>query len=105
MKNFAHYGFTELVLCLGYKSEVIKNYFLNYENLSNDFTMVLGTGNIKVHNRHDEQGWQVTLVETGLDAMTGARLKRVENHIHGEESNSPLRTVPCALRDLAHALE
>jgi glucose-1-phosphate cytidylyltransferase len=85
MKNFAHYGFNEFVLCLGYKSEFIKNYFLNYENISNDFTIELGSGNIDVHNKHDEQGWRVTLVDTGLNAMTGARLKRVEDQIDGDE--------------------
>lgn len=85
MKTFAHYGFTEFILCLGYKSDFIKNYFLNYENMSNDFTIELGTGNIRVHNRHEEQGWQVTLVDTGLHAMTGARLKRVERYIDGDE--------------------
>jgi glucose-1-phosphate cytidylyltransferase len=85
MKNFAHYGFNEFVLCLGYKSEFIKNYFLNYENMSNDFTIELGSGNIDVHNKHDEQGWLVTLVDTGLNAMTGARLKRVEDQIDGDE--------------------
>ena len=85
MKTFAHYGFKEFVLCLGYKGEVIKNYFLNYEKLSNDFTIELGTGDIEIHNQHDEQGWRVTLVDTGLDAMTGARLKRVENQIDGDE--------------------
>ena len=85
MKTFAHYGFKEFVLCLGYKGDVIKNYFLNYERLNNDFTVHLGTGDIQVHNQHDEQGWQVTLVETGLNTMTGARLKRVEEYIDGDE--------------------
>ena len=85
MKSFAHHGFKEFVLCLGYKGDVIKNYFLNYEHLNNDFTVQLGTGNIEVHNNHDEQGWQVTLVDTGLAAMTGARVKRIERHITGDE--------------------
>ena len=59
MKTFAHYGYNEFVLCLGYKSEVIKNYFLNYEFLNNDFTIELGshklgTGGTTVHNQHGE---------------------------------------------------
>lgn len=85
MKTFAHYGFTDFVLCLGYKSSVIKDYFLNYMQHSNDFTIHLGTGDVEVHNRHQEQNWQVTMVETGLNAMTGARLKRVEDYLDGEE--------------------
>lgn len=85
MKTFAHYGFKDFVLCLGYKSEVIKNYFLNYEHLSNDFTIELGTGNIELHKRHHDPGWRVTLVDTGLNAMTGARLKRVEQYLDGDE--------------------
>lgn len=85
MKTFAHYGFKDFVLCLGYKGEVIKNYFLNYERLSNDFTIELGTGDIEVHNQHEENGWRVTLVDTGQNAMTGARVKRVEKYITGDE--------------------
>ena len=85
MKTFAHFGFNEFVLCLGYKSEVIKNYFLNYQHLSNDFTIELGTGKMDIHNSHEEQSWRVTLVETGLNAMTGARLKRVEEYVDGDE--------------------
>ena len=85
MKTFAHYGFKDFVLCLGYKSEVIKNYFLNYAQHSNDFTIDLGTGDVEVHNHHQEQDWRVTMVETGLHAMTGARLKRVEKYLDGEE--------------------
>ena len=85
MKNFAHYGFKDFVLCLGYKGEVIKNYFLNYQHLSNDFTIELGTGDMEIHKRHSEQGWKVTLVDTGLNTMTGGRLKRIEDQIDGDE--------------------
>ena len=84
MKTFAHHGFKDFVLCLGYKGEVIKNYFLNYEQLNNDFTIELGTGKVEVHSLHDEEGWRVTLVDTGLNAMTGARTKRVEKYVDGE---------------------
>lgn len=84
MKTYAHYGFNEFILCLGYKSEIIKSYFYNYEILSNDFTIELGTKNIKIHPKHSEIGWKVTLVDTGVDAMTGARLKRVEKFIDGD---------------------
>jgi len=84
MKTFAHYGYDDFVLCLGYKGDVIKNYFLNYEQLNNDFSIELGTGNIQVHNKHEETGWKVTLVDTGLNAMTGARVKRVEKYVDGD---------------------
>ena len=81
MKAYAHHGFHEFIVCLGYKAEVIKEYFYNYEMLSNDFTIELGTKNIEVHSNHSEGGWKVTLVDTGLNAMTGARLKRIERFI------------------------
>ena len=84
MKAYAHHGFNEFVLCLGYKGELIKNYFLNYEHLNNDFSIELGSGKIQVHSPHDENRWRVTLVDTGLHAMTGARVKRVEKYIDGD---------------------
>lgn len=84
MKTYAHHGYKEFILCLGYKGEAIKNYFLNYEQLNSDFTIDLGTGNIQLHNEHDGHGWQVTLVDTGLHTMTGARIKRVEDYIDGD---------------------
>ena len=84
MKTFAHYGHKDFILCLGYKSEVIKNYFLNYDQLNNDFTVELGTGQVQVHTRNDEDDWRVTLVETGLHTMTGARVKRVESYVDGD---------------------
>lgn len=85
MKSYAHYGFREFVLCLGYRGNMIKDYFLNYEALSNDFTISLGRQNgIAYHNAHNEQGFQVTLADTGLTTMTGGRLKRVKRYIDDE---------------------
>lgn len=84
MKIYAHHGFNEFILCLGYKSEIIKYYFYNYDILSNDFTIELGTKNIQIHPKHSEIGWKVTLVDTGLNAMTGARLKKVKKFIDGD---------------------
>ncbi len=81
MKTYAHYGFNEFILCLGYKAEVIKEYFCNYEMMSNDFTIELGTKNIEIHSNHSESGWKITLVNTGLNAMTGARVKRIEKFV------------------------
>jgi glucose-1-phosphate cytidylyltransferase len=84
MKTYSHYGFKEFILCLGYKGSVIKEYFYNYEMLSNDFTIELETNNIKIHPRHSEHGWKITLVDTGINTMTGARVKRIEKHIEEE---------------------
>jgi len=77
MKTYAHYGFREFVLCLGYRGDLIKEYFLNYEAMNNDFTIRLGsTHEVQYHGAHDEQDFAVTLAETGIDSMTGARVKR-----------------------------
>jgi len=86
MKYYAQFGHTDFVLCLGYKSEVIKNYFLNYGTIPTDLTITLG-GEVPHLPRKttDENGWKITLAETGLNAMTGARLKRVQKHIGSDE--------------------
>ncbi len=84
MKTYAYYGFNDFILCLGYKGEVIKEYFYNYEMLSNDFTVELGTKNLKIHPRHAEKGWKITLVDTGVKSMTGARIKRIEKFIDSD---------------------
>ena len=85
MKIYAHYGFREFVLCLGYRGNVIKEYFLNYEAMNNDFTIALGSGcSIQPHGEHNEQDFRVTLVDTGADTMTGGRIKRIEPHIDGD---------------------
>ncbi len=85
MKTYAHYGFSEFVLCLGYRGHMIKEYFLNYEAMNNDFTICLGEKNtLSYHGAHTEQDFRVTLVDTGIDSMTGARVKRVERYIDGD---------------------
>ncbi len=82
MKIYAHYGFHDFVLCLGYKGESIKEYFSNYEILNNDFTIKLGREKkITMHNTLDENEWTVTLVNTGDKALKGARVKRIEKFI------------------------
>jgi glucose-1-phosphate cytidylyltransferase len=86
MKSYAHYGFRDFVLCLGYRGNMIKEYFLNYEAMNSDCTVVLGQRNqIRYHNDHDERDFQVTLADTGAESMTGGRLKRVEKYVDGEE--------------------
>lgn len=85
MNIYAHYGFKDFILCLGYKGEVIKNYFYNYEILNNDFTVELGRyKHIEIHSNHNQKGWRVTLADTGERALKGARIKRIEKYIGGE---------------------
>jgi glucose-1-phosphate cytidylyltransferase len=82
MKMYAHFGFREFVLALGYKGNIIRDFFLNYEFYNNDFTITLGNHkDIVVHGNSDESGWEVTLVETGANAMTGSRIKQCERYI------------------------
>lgn len=87
MKYYSCFGHNEFVLCLGYKGEVIKDFFLNYEAHINDFTISLGPDRrVEYHERKLSENWKVTLVETGLNAMTGARVKRVQKYLAGEEN-------------------
>ena len=85
MKTYAHYGFNDFILCVGYKGDMIKDYFLNYETINNDFTIQLGRhNNVTFHNKHDETDWRVTVVDTGGEAQTGARIKRVGKYIDSD---------------------
>jgi glucose-1-phosphate cytidylyltransferase len=81
MRTYAKYGYNEFVLCLGYKGEMIKDYFYHYKIRNNDFTIELNTKNIAFHDHDAENDWKITLVDTGKDAMTGARVKRVEKYV------------------------
>ena len=85
MKWYGHQGFRDFVLCLGYKGNMIKEYFLNYEAMNNDFTICLGKASeIRFHDHHREQDYQVTLADTGQDTMTGGRLARVRQYVPNE---------------------
>lgn len=81
MKIYSHFGYTEFVICLGYKGESIRDYFLNYETQNRDFTVTLGSGKVEIHDNHAEDGWKVTLAETGEKTMTGGRIKRIEKYV------------------------
>lgn len=82
MKHYAAFGQCEFVLCLGYRGETIKDFFLNYEAHVNDVTVTLGAKQgIEFHNGHGEEGWRVTLAETGLTSMTGARVRRIRKFV------------------------
>jgi glucose-1-phosphate cytidylyltransferase len=85
MKYFAHFGHTRFVVCLGYKGEVTKEYFLNYsEALSNDFVLTQGGRDVTLL-RHDIQDWEITFVDTGLHSLIGERLRMVQPYLEGED--------------------
>lgn len=85
MKIYSHYGYKRFVICLGYKGEIIKEYFLHYRIRSSDFTINLGNHeDIRIHDLHREDDWEVTLADTGIRAMTGARIKRIERYIEAD---------------------
>ena len=84
MKIYAHYGFTDFILCLGYKGDVIRDYFLNYHSRNCDVTVTLGASSIELHNGHSECGWRITLAETGEKTETAGRLKRIRRYIDGD---------------------
>ena len=82
MKHYAFYGYKEFVLALGYKGNVIRDYFLNFYNYNTNFTVELANnGNIQIHHPGIKEDWKVTLVETGENSMTGYRLKLCEEFV------------------------
>jgi glucose-1-phosphate cytidylyltransferase len=85
MRYYAHFGHNDFILCLGYKADAIKNYFLHYEEtVSNDFVLMQGGRRIELLNS-DIKDWKITFVDTGLNSNIGQRLKAVEKHLDGEE--------------------
>jgi len=84
MKRYSYYGFNDFIISCGVKAQVIKNYFANYESYSDDFTIDMGTNTIKYHSKHKEKNWKVTIVDTGLNTLKGARIKRVEKYLDGD---------------------
>jgi len=83
MKIYGHYGFTDFVICLGYKGYVVKEYFANYFLHSANVTFDLKGRTMEVHDG-DVEPWRVTLVDTGADTQTGGRVKRVADYLDGE---------------------
>jgi len=83
MKSYAVFGYNDFILCLGYKGEVIKDFFVNYELRNADIIVTLGkkAEQVLTGTQHDEDGWRIILAETGIKAMTGARVKRVRKYI------------------------
>jgi glucose-1-phosphate cytidylyltransferase len=82
MKIYSHYGFNDFVLCLGYRGNMIKEYFLQYEAMNNDFTISLGAQEkVEFHGNHLEEGIKITLADTGLHTMTGGRVRKAAKYI------------------------
>ena len=85
MKEYSHYGYNEFIICAGYKQHIIKEWFANYflynSNVTFDFTS--GKNNMFIHDQYCEP-WKVTVVDTGLNTMTGGRLKRILPYVQDE---------------------
>src|SRR4029079_17953612 len=87
MQRYARHCFNRFVLCLGYKAEMIKEYFLHYSSLNSDFTVELASNALTVHSAGHSDDWNVTLVGTGESTMTGARIARAaEKYLGGAEN-------------------
>lgn len=80
MKHYSNYGFNEFVILLGYKSYVIKEYFANYYLHNSDVTIDTANQSLEIHDNYSED-WKITLLETGIDTMTGGRVKRAQKYI------------------------
>lgn len=84
MKIYSHFGFNDFVICLGYKGELIKEYFVNNEWINSNFTFNIRSKKIELHEPKEFADWNITFVDTGLDVETGARIKRVEKYVNGD---------------------
>ena len=87
MKIYSQFGINEFILCLGYRGWAIKEYFLNFTAINNDFTVEIGKPHeLKFYNGVDESHWKVTLADTGEESMTGARLWKIRKYLEGEKT-------------------
>jgi len=82
MNIYASHGFKDFIVCLGFRGEVIKSYFYQYEMFNNDFTIDLSSNKVRYHGKHNKMDWDVTLVDTGINTLKGARVKRIENYLN-----------------------
>jgi glucose-1-phosphate cytidylyltransferase len=87
MKSYAHHGFNDFVLCLGYKGWLIKEFFLNYRSATSDLRVTLGAngGGTEILTPSSEDGWRVTLADTGEATMTGGRMAAVRRYVEGDD--------------------
>src|SRR5687768_16193460 len=76
LKSYSEYGFNDFIICLGYKSSIIKQYFYDYFLNHSDFTISLENNSFEIHRKCDEK-WKITLIDTGLNTMTGGRIKQI----------------------------
>ena len=83
MKTYSHYGINEFIICCGYKGYVIKEYFSNYFRHNSDMTVDLSNNDIQIHDNHCER-WKITMIDTGLNTMTGGRIKRIQKYVENE---------------------
>src|SRR5207237_6049335 len=84
MKIYSHYGFNDFIICCGYKGYYIKEYFANYFLHQADVTIDLEKNSVSVHKSNAEP-WKITLVDTGINSMTGGRIKRIESFVEGKQ--------------------
>lgn len=84
MKNLAVFGIEDFIIATGYRSQMIKDYFLHYEAWNNDFTIGLGGRRVQFHGAHEESDWKVTIAFTGESTMTGGRVLRASQYVDGE---------------------
>jgi len=84
MEIYSHYGFNDFIISCGVKAHIIKSYFVNYEIHNKDFTIDMKTQELRYLNEHNEKNWKVTLINTGLNTLKGARIKRVEEHLDSD---------------------
>lgn len=84
MKSYSNYGFNDFIICLGYKGYVIKEYFANYFLHQSDVTFDMKNNKMEIHSSHAEP-WSVTLIDTGLDVLTGSRVKRIEKYVNNDQ--------------------
>ena len=83
MKYYAHYGHNDFIISAGVKAQVIKEYFYNYDTYNQNFTKNFITGELVVHNKAKDIDWNVTVIDTGLNTLKGARIKRLEKFLKG----------------------
>lgn len=84
MKYYSHFGFHDFIICLGYKGYAIKQFFTEYFLHTSDITINLENNDIKIHDHHAEP-WKVTMIDTGLNTMTGGRIKRIQEYVENED--------------------
>ena len=85
MQRYASYGFKDFIICLGYKGQIIKDFFLNYKNQTHDFTINLASQKINYNTKDNLDDWNITFVDTGLHTMTGGRISRIRDYIGSKD--------------------